>query len=89
MMTMDSMTRSLDEDQRIVLEIGVDFARSVIKAKQAQDAIVTPELLVVQGGAGTGKSTVIDVLSQHVGKIMRSPGDNPEVVWKSRSWLQF
>ena len=35
-------------------------------------------MLVVQGGAGTGKSTVIDVLSQHMEHIFRTPGDNPE-----------
>ena len=75
---LDSMTTSLDEDQRIVLEIGVNFARSVVKAKHSKDAEVIPELLVVQGGAGTGKSTVIDVLSQQMEKIVRSPGDNPD-----------
>ena len=75
---LESMTRSLDEDQRTVLEIGVNFAMSIVKAKHCQDTRVTPELLVVQGGAGTGKSTVIDVLSQQMEKIFRSPGDNPD-----------
>ena len=37
-----------------------------------------PELIAVQGGAGTGKSSVIDVLSQHMKRILRSSGDNPE-----------
>ena len=36
------------------------------------------ELLVVQGGAGSGKSLVIDILSQQIERILRSPGDNPE-----------
>ena len=31
----------------------------------------------MHGGAGTGKSTVIDVLSQSLEKIFRTPGDNP------------
>ena len=75
---LDSMTRSLDEEQRIVLEIGVNFARALVKARHCQNARVTPELLVVQGGAGTGKSTVIDVLSQQMERIIRSPGDNPD-----------
>ena len=37
-----------------------------------------PPLLIVQGGAGTGKSTVIDVISQQMEKILRTPGDNPD-----------
>ena len=36
-----------------------------------------PPLLTVQGGAGSGKSMVIDIVSQHVEKILREPGDNP------------
>ena len=35
-------------------------------------------MIVIQGGAGTGKSTVIDVLSQHLERIFRRPGDNPD-----------
>jgi hypothetical protein len=76
--SLESMTNRLDEDQRIVLEIGVNFARSIVKARHSQNVKIVPELLVVQGGAGTGKSTVIDVLSQHMEKIVRSPGDNPD-----------
>ena len=38
---------------------------------------MTPPLLVVQGGAGSGKSSVIECMSQHMEKILRSPGDNP------------
>ena len=76
--TVDSMSRSLDEDQRVVLEIGVAFAKSVIKAKKCQEIVVIPSLLIVQGGAGSGKSTVIDVLCQHMEKIFRISGDNPD-----------
>ena len=34
--------------------------------------------MVVQGGAGTGKSTVINILSQQMEKILRTSGDNPD-----------
>ena len=34
--------------------------------------------MVVQGGAGSGKSTVIDILSQQVERILRFPGDHPD-----------
>ena len=76
--TLDVMTRSLDEDQRVVLEVGVNFANSIVKAKKAKESSIPPPLLIVQGGAGTGKSTVIDVVSQQMEKILRTPGDNPD-----------
>ena len=60
---LDSMTQQLDEDQRKVLEIGIDYAKSLVKSKKSKKAIKPPPLLVVQGGAGSGKSTVIDVVS--------------------------
>ena len=76
--TLDIMTKNLDEDQRVVLEIGVDFAKSLIKSMKAKKTPKSPPLLIVQGGAGTGKSTVIDVLSQQMEKVLRKPGDNPD-----------
>ena len=76
--TMISMSRSLDHDQRMVLEIGVDFAKSVIKSRKRKHVVTSQVLLVVQGGAGSGKSTVIDILSQQIEKILRQSGDNPE-----------
>ena len=76
--TLDAMSIDLDEDQRIVLEIGVDYAKSIIKAIKSKKVKSTPPLLIVQGGAGTGKSTVINVLSQQMEKILRQPGDNPD-----------
>ena len=75
---LEVLTNSLDEDQRIVLDIGVDYAKAVVKSRYANGPVVEPELLVIQGGAGTGKSTLIDVLSQHMEHIFRAPGDNPE-----------
>ena len=71
------LTRCLDEDQRIVLDKAVNCAMSIKKYKYNKDISVRPPLLIVQGGAGSGKSLVIDVVSQHVEKILRQPGDNP------------
>ena len=76
--TLESLTSTLDANQRIVLDVAVNFARSAVKAKESKASMPSPELNVVQGGAGTGKITVIDVLSQHMEKIFRSPGDNPD-----------
>ena len=41
---------------------------------------VAPEApkLVVTGGAGSGKSTVIEVIAQWVHRILQKPGDDPE-----------
>ena len=76
--TLDLMSINLDEDQRIVLETGVNYAKSIVKAKKSKEAPTPTPLLIVQGGAGTGKSTVIDVLSQQMERILRTPGDNPD-----------
>ena len=76
--TLETMTRNLDKDQRIVVEIGVDVARSIVKARHSKAMKVIHELLVIQGGAGTGKSAVINILSQQIERILRSPGDNPD-----------
>ena len=76
--TLLSMARNLDEDQRMVLEIGVNLAKNIVKSKKARKMFMSQELLVVQGGAGSGKSLVIDVLSQQIERILRCSGDNPE-----------
>ena len=76
--TLLSMCRSLDDDQKIVLKIGVNYAKNIVKSKKAKTSFATQELVVVQGGAGSGKSTVIDILSQQIERILMSPGDNPE-----------
>ena len=75
---LETLTSCLDEDQRYVLDIGVNFAKAVAKRRENGGPIVMPELVAVQGGAGTGKSMVIDVLSQHMERIFRSSGDNPD-----------
>ena len=56
----------------------MDYAKSIVKARKTKKFHCMPPLLIVQGGAGTGKSTVIDVISQQMEKILRTPGDNPD-----------
>ena len=72
-----SLTLQLDDDQRKVVDIAVNFARSVVKSKKTKDTVPKAPLLIVQGGAGSGKSTVIEAMSQQVEKILRTSGDNP------------
>ena len=51
--TLLNMTRTLDGDQRSVLELGINFAKSIIKSKKLKNASFSQELVVVQGGAGS------------------------------------
>ena len=71
------LTLQLDKEQRFVLDIGVDFAKNVVKARKGTIPLPKAPLLIVQGGAGTGKSTLIDAMSQCIERILRTPGDHP------------
>ena len=48
----------------------------------------TPPLLIVQGGAGSDKSTVIEVISQHMERILRTAGDDPESPYVLKTAMQ-
>ena len=74
---LESLTRGLDKEQRAVLDIGVNYAKNIVKGQSGQKIPFKSPLLIVQGGAGSGKSTVIDAMSQQMEKIFRAPGDNP------------
>merc|ERR1712082_64215 len=71
-------TDSLDKDQRLVIDLRLTYAKDMIKAKSGKISFPTAPLVVVQGGAGSGKSHVIDILSQWIETVSRSRGDNPE-----------
>merc|ERR1712121_95734 len=52
---LERMTMQLDKEQRMVLDLGVDFAKSVVKSKNTRNfSKPAPVLLSVQGGAGVG-----------------------------------
>ena len=69
--------RSLDPEQRYAFDLIVKYARDSVKAKKGKNSFPTAPNLLVHGGAGTGKSHVIDVLSQCTEKIFRTSGDAP------------
>ena len=69
--------RSLDPDQRSAFDLIVKYARDSVKAKKGKNSFPVAPRLLVLGGAGTGKSHLIDVLSQCTEKIFRTPGDAP------------
>ena len=63
------------------MEIGVNYVNNLLKFKNSKDiedrgGLKIPNL-VVQGGIGSGKSCVIDVLTQRMEKILRASGGIP------------
>ena len=70
-------TRQLDYFKKKV-EIGIRYARNLVKSLKLKNSIPTPPWLTVLGGAGSGKSADINVLKQWVHIILQSPGDNPD-----------
>ena len=68
-------TQNLDKFQRKTLDIGLKYAREVVKARNHKNEIPDAPHVIVLGGAGSGKSTVIDSLKQWVEKTLQKPGD--------------
>ena len=70
--------RQLDNFQKQVLHIAVNFAQDIRIARKAKTSNPRAPLLMVHGGAGSGKSTVIKVMYQYIQNILRKDGDNPD-----------
>ena len=70
--------RNLDRYQKMVLHIAIQFSQDLIIAKKGKGQLPRAPLLMVHGGAGSGKSTVINVMSQYIHKILRREGDDPD-----------
>ena len=69
-------TIELDKYQREVLNTIVRYAKDVVKARKHWNRVPKPPLLMVHGGAGAGKSTVIHVITFWTHKILRQEGDS-------------
>ena len=70
-------TRNLDFYQRKVVEKGIQYARSLVKSIKNKNVCPKPIFTIVLGGAGSGKSTVINILKQWLHLILRQEGDDP------------
>ena len=70
--------QNLDRFQRKTLDIGLKYARDVVKARQSKNVLAEAPNLIVIGGAGSGKSTVISSITQWVHKTLQAPGDDPQ-----------
>ena len=56
--------RHLDQFQKKALHIAVNYAQDVIIARKGRSSYPRAPLIMVHGGAGSGKSTLINVISQ-------------------------
>ena len=71
--------RELDPFQRTVLDIAVTYFKDIVKSRKPGNKYPVPPLIACQGGAGAGKSTVINLIDAMATIILRRPGDNPDL----------
>ena len=70
-------TRVLVWEQRVALNMVIKYCRDVAMGrKNGQWKSVKPPFLTVIGGAGTGKSMLINIISLWVQKLLSTPGDD-------------
>ena len=81
LLEMFKSVRSLDLDQRVFLDIMVEFVKRRRTSCNSTMQSPIPPLLKVQGGAGAGKSTVINAINK-VCKVCKVLDE----LWKQRSF---
>ena len=68
-------TENLDVYQKEIVNIVVTYAKDMVKARKPENSLPQAPLLMVHGGAGAGKSTVINVVALWFQKILQQEGD--------------
>ena len=74
--TLKEKTRQLDPFQRNVIDIGIKYAKDIMKARREGNMIPEPPHLMVHGGAGTGKTFVIQSLAEWLQYLLQKSGDD-------------
>ena len=74
--TLNSETKSLDDDQLFVVNSAINYAKNFKKSLNGNMKLPEPILMKVVGSAGTGKSHVIHLVTQWTEHILRSAGDD-------------
>ena len=69
-------TRKLDVHQREVLDIVVKYAKDIVKSRHNSNKVPDPPFMMMHGGAGSGKSTVIRLIAQWAQKILIQDGQD-------------
>ena len=64
----------MDQDQRLVVDIAMTYIKNIIISRKIPCKFSAPKI-IIQGGAGAGKSSVIHVVAQLVERFLRQPGD--------------
>ena len=75
--SLEQQTCRLDAWQRKVIDVGLKFVKGLKKFSGGFGSLPKPENLVVIGGAGSGKSTVIECLAQWCQRLLMKTGDDP------------
>ena len=69
-------TRKLDEFQMEILNLAIMYAKDVVKSRREGNPAAKPIYLIGHGGAGAGKSTVINLVSKWCHYILKKEGDD-------------
>ena len=64
--------------QKYVVHLAVKYARGIVKSLKPKNRKPPSPVVMIHGGAGSGKSTVINVLARWVHYILQRPGDDPD-----------
>jgi hypothetical protein len=70
--------RALDEFQKKALHVALNHAQNILISRKGNISYPRAPFLMVHGGAGSGKSTLIKVISQYFHHMMMRDGDDPE-----------
>ena len=68
--------RKLDKFQKKALHVAITYAQDILIARKGKISYPRAPLLLVHGGAGSGKSTLINVIAQSVHQMMLRDGDD-------------
>ena len=68
--------RNLDKFQKSALSVAVKFAQDVVIARKGKTPYPRVPFLFIHGGAGSGKSTLINIMSQYIHNILLKDGDD-------------